>query len=277
MAERYADVIFFQPSYGELAVRPYMHLYLAMNPDTYPHHVPGRDVPVVVHAPSRRQVKGTAEILATLEKLKAEGINFTLKLLEGLPNSEVVRQLVDADVVVDELTEAHYGLLGLEGMATGCAVAGGNHLGLVPLPPNPPVLHLDPSNVYTQLRRLLSDKELRVEMAQQGRPFIEKYHDRRQVAQHVLDCLSSVRDQKYDYYPDFFAAQYRLPQGEVIDSDLKRLTAEIVQRHGLPEGIVPQDMIKRGLMSLEGLDDSQAIPQWQPNTTPAQYDSAALS
>lgn len=268
MAERYADVIFFQPSYGELAIRPYMHLYLAMNLESYAHHVSGRDVPVVVHAPSKREIKGTAEILATLEKLKGEGVKFTLKLLEGLPNTEVIRQLVDADVVVDELNEAHYGMLGLEAMATGCALAGGNHHELVPMPPDPPMLHLNPENLYAQLRRLLTDKSLRLQLAAAGRPFVEKYHERSRVAQHMLDCLES--GQQRDYYPGFFARDYQIPNGDVIDTDLKRLTAEIVQRHGLPEDIDPQDMIKRGLMAADGLNPSQPIPRWTAASWPAQ-------
>ncbi len=262
MAERYADVIFFQPSFAELAVRPYMHMYLAMNLETYGYHVSGRDVPVVVHAPSNREIKGTAEILATLEKLKAEGVEFTLKLLEGLPNEEVIRQLVDSDVVVDELNEAHYGMLGLEAMATGCALAGGNHPELVPLPPDPPMLHLNPQNLYTQLRRLLTDKELRLRLAAAGRPFVEKYHDRTRVAEHMLECLESTQNHESDYYPSFFASDYRPLKDELINPDLQRLTAEVVQCYGLPEDIDPQDMIKRGLMSQEGLNPSGSIPRW---------------
>lgn len=262
MAERYSDVMFFQPSYGELAVRPYMHLYLAMNLESYGHHVSGRDVPVVVHAPSKREIKGTTEILATLEKLKLEGVKFTLKLLEGLPNEEVIRQLVDADVVVDELNEAHYGMLGLEAMATGCALAGGNHHELVPLPPNPPMLHLNPENLYAQMRLLLTDKDLRLQLAGAGRPFVEKYHERANVAQHMLDCLELRQDQPLDYYPSFFSRDFRLPGDEVIDADIQRLTAEVVQRYGLPPDVDPQDMIRRGLMVTDSLTSSQQIPRW---------------
>ena len=266
MAERYADVNFFQPSFGELAVRPYMHMYLAMNLETYGHHISGRDVPVVVHAPSKREIKGTTEILATLEKLKSEGVRFTLKLLEGLPNEEVIRQLVEADVVVDELNEAHYGMLGLEAMATGCALAGGNHHEVVPLPPNPPMLHLNPENLYTQVRRLLTDKGLRLQLAAAGRPFVEKYHDRANVAQYMLDCLELGQDQPLDYYPSFFSRVFRLPGDEVIDADIQRLTTEVVQKYGLPPDVDPQDMIRHGLMASEGLNPSQHIPRWSTGT-----------
>jgi hypothetical protein len=35
-----------------LAVRPYMHGFAPINLSLYPCHIPGREVPVVVHAPS---------------------------------------------------------------------------------------------------------------------------------------------------------------------------------------------------------------------------------
>jgi len=264
MAEKYADVIFFQPSYGELAVRPYHHLYLALNLELYPHNVPARDVPVVVHAPSNRQIKGTAEILATFERLKGEGVEFELTLMEGLPNEEVIRQLVNADVVVDELNEAHYGMLGLEGMATGCAVAGGNHSNLVPIPKNVPVLHLNPDNLYDQLRRLLTDKSLRLGLAQAGRPFVEKHHDRVNVAQYMLDRLASG-DSQADYYPSFFTTEYRLSEGETIDSELKELTGQIVKARGLPYGVDPDTLKARGLIT--GDFSGGNMPRWAPNTS----------
>jgi hypothetical protein len=263
MAERYADVIFAQPTYAELAVRPYRHVYLAVNPELYKSHVPGRDVPVVVHAPSCRGVKGTEEILATLDKLKAEGVAFELRLLENMPNYEVIRQLQNADVVIDELNEAHYGMLAMEGMATGCAVAGPNLAGgPITMPPDPPVLHINPAIVYSQLRRLLTDKSLRLQLAYAGRPFMEKHYNYLNVTANMLRCLDPKEAPPYDYFPEFFARDYHLPEGQVIDDNLKRLTAQIVQRCGLPKSADPQDMIARGLMSPDGLNLSRPIPRW---------------
>jgi len=269
MAERYADLMFFQPSYGELAIRPYMHLYLAMDLTSYPHKVPERDVPVVVHAPSKREIKGTTEILATLERLKSEGVHFTLQLLEGLPNTEVIRKLVDADVVVDELNESHYGMLGLEGMATGCAVAGGNHPGVVPLPKDRPVLHLNPANVYSQLRRLLTEKEFRLQMAHAGRPFVERYHDRLRVAEHMLQCLTAEKRARFDYYPEYFTRHYRLPDGERISENLKSLTGQIIQQWGLPSDVSPEDLVRRELLSDDQVGSS-SIPKWNSSVPVAE-------
>ncbi len=266
MAERYADVIFLQPSYGELAVRPYMHLYLALNLEIYPHRIPARDIPHVVHAPSKRQLKGTAEILEAVGRLKDEGAKFTFELIEGRPNHEVINRLADADVLIDELNESHYGMLSLEAMATGCAVAGGNLPAFVPIPSDRPVLHLNPANLFQQLRRLVTDKSVRLEMAAAGRPFVAKYHERCKVAQHVLDCLDQPQNVRHDYYPSYFAGYYRPPQGHLIPSELQRLTAEVIQRYGLPEGVSSRGMIERGSLSANGLSESQPVLVWKPNT-----------
>lgn len=263
MAERYADAIYSIPSQSELAVRPYMHFYVAVNLSLYEHRVPERDVPVVVHAPSFRGLKGTEEILAALEKLRSEGVKFELRLLEGKTNQEVIRELEDADVVVDQLDVPLHGMLALEGMATGCAVAGGNHPEFIPLPPDRPVLHVGVANVYSQLRRLLTDKELRLRLAYSGRPFVEKYHDYREVARRMLECVENGDSQKPDYYPDFFASRYHLPEGETISESLQSLTREIVMTYGLPENVDPQAMVERGLMAADNRHSLETIPRWK--------------
>jgi hypothetical protein len=262
MAERYADVIYSIPSQSELAVRPYMHFYVAVNLSLYGHRVPERDVPVVVHAPSWRGLKGTEEIIAALERLRSEGVRFEFRLLEGKTNQEVIRELVDADVVIDQLDTPLHGMLALEGMATGCAVAGGNHSEFIPLPPDRPVLHVGQANVYSQLKRLLTNKALRLRLAYEGRPFVEKYHDYLKVTERMLECVED-KSRKADYYPEFFARDYLPPQDEVIPENLLRLTTEIVKTYGLPEDVDPQDMIARGLMAADSDDSLNDIPRWK--------------
>jgi hypothetical protein len=249
MAERYADVILAQPLYAELALRPYHHLYVAVNLELYTCCIPGRDVPVLVHAPSDRGTKGTQEILAALESLRSEGVAFELRLLEGLSNREVVRQLVEADVVVDQLFAPMYGFLALEGMACGCVVACGSHPECVPLPPDRPVVPITAKTVYPQLKRLLTDKELRLRLAQASRPFVERYHDHVKVARNMLQCLELPQESGEDYHPTFFARHYRLPEGITLPDSLKQLTAQVVTRWGLPDGVAPQDLVDRGLMA----------------------------
>jgi len=116
---------------------------------------------------------------------------------------------------------------------------------------------------------LLTDKELRIRLAHEGRAYAGLHHDHVQVAQRILDALSG-KTRQYDHYPQFFARSFHLPKGVEIPEDLKRMTARIVQRWGLPEGLDPHDMIKRGLMSADGLTPSRSIPRWKALSSPAE-------
>jgi hypothetical protein len=261
-AEMYADLIFSVPDQSVLGVRPYMHAFVPMNMSCYTFHVPARDIPLVVHAPSRGWLKGTEYIMKALEDLRAEGVSFDLRLLQDIPNQQVIDAFVDADVVIDELFFPLYGKTTLEAMACGCAVANGDDEGYEPFPPDRPICQINPENIRKQLGNLLTNKELRIKLAHEGRNYAEKYHDHIAVTQQIVKYLNNDNLIQYDYYPAFYARDFRLPDGEVIPEELKRMTTEIVKTWGLSENVDPQDMIRRGLMSQDGLDPTASIPRW---------------
>src|SRR6185503_18207923 len=101
----------------------YMHFYAPINLSRVRAKVPGREVPVVLHAPSRRDIKGTAEVMRALDELEREGVRFERRFLEGRPNPEVLREVADDDVVIDQLHLPLHGRFGVEAMAAGCALA----------------------------------------------------------------------------------------------------------------------------------------------------------
>lgn len=266
-AERYSDLIISQPNQSGLAVRPYYHFFVPMSLSLFRGNIPARDVPVVIHAPSSKPVKGTELIMEALNRLHSDGVSFEMRLLHQVPNFEVIAALRDADVVIDQLYSATYGKLGLEAMASGCAVASRNREDCDPIPPNRPIWHISPENLYDQLKRLLTDKVLRVRLAREGLQYVNRYHDHVNVARRIIAFLKNQELQPCDYYPSFFTRKYSLPPGVVISDDLRQMTAQIVQRWGLPEDVDPCDLVRRGLISADALDVSKAIPRWKP--TPA--------
>ena len=263
LIEMYSDHIFSVPNQSSLALRPYQHLFVPVDLSKYMGQVPGREVPTIVHAPSVKSVKGTEFILPVLERLRSEGVPFELRLLEGMSNLEVLTALGDADVVIDQLHTPLHGKLGVEAMASRCALACGNREDYEPVPPDRPIWNIDPVNLYDQLRRLLLDRELRVRLAHEGRAYVERYHDHEKVARSIVERVNGDQAQEYDHYPRFFADRFELPKGITLPKELQRMTAKIVQRWGLPDGVDPQDMIRRGLMSADGLKPSRPIPRWK--------------
>ena len=248
-AEWHSDVVLSQPNQSGLAVRPYHHLFLPVDLSAFDSNIPGRAVPRVIHAPSSTGMKGSDLILPALERLKSEGIAFDLQFLHGVSNAEVLRAMSQADVMVDQLHFPLHGKAGVEAMASGCALATCNREDYEPFPPSRPIWHIDSGNVYGQLRQLLTQRDLRVRLAQESLEYVGRYHAQQVVAQKILDHLEESGTGACDHFPSFFARDYRLEEGADIPQRLQRLTERIVRRWGLPEGIDPKGMAARGLMS----------------------------
>jgi hypothetical protein len=66
-------------------------------------------VPVIVHAPTHRAVKGTDVLLDAVAQLRAEGLRFELVLVEGVTRTEARRIYEEADLCVDQLFAGWYG------------------------------------------------------------------------------------------------------------------------------------------------------------------------
>ncbi len=245
-AERYADAIFSQPNQSGLALRPYAHIHAPVDLARFAPRVPGREVPVVVHAPSEKTIKGTGEIVAALDRLRAEGVRFELRLLHDVPNGEVLAALSEADVVIDQLHLPMHGRLGVEAMASGCALATADRADLEPVPARRPLWPLDPARLDAQLRALFTDRALRVRLAREGVEHARRHHDHVAVARRVVECATRP-DARLEHEPEFFARHYRLPEGATVPERLRRMTAHVARRWGLPEGVTVGDLRARGL------------------------------
>ncbi len=247
--ERYADLVYSQPNQAGLALRPYQHAFAPIDLSLYQSRIPARDIPVVVHAPSDKSVKGTALILEALDRLRAEGVPFDLRLLHGVSNREVREALSDADVAIDQLHLPLHGKLGVEAMASGCALVTCDRVDLEPFPPNRPIHSIGPENLVPALRQLLTDKARRVQLAREGREYACRHHDHRKVMRQILDNVNAESITRYDHYPTFFARHYQLSPGVTIPLPIQQLTRQVVRQWGLPEGVSADDLITRGLMA----------------------------
>jgi hypothetical protein len=73
------------------------------------------------HAANHRGAKGTEFLIAAVDRLRAEGIDLDLMVIEKRPNREALELIAAADIYVDQLVFA-YALAALEGMALGKVV-----------------------------------------------------------------------------------------------------------------------------------------------------------
>lgn len=169
---------------------PVYGLPLRMNVGQFTPHYPeekkaGEKIRIV-HAPSRRGIKGTPVILETVERLMKEYDQIEFVLVEGKTQDEALKIYETADIVIDQVYVGIYGVFPIECMAMGkpvlCYISEEmkKHY-----PEELPVVSADRDELEEKLRELILDAGKRRELGIAGRRYVETYHDYRAVA-HLL-------------------------------------------------------------------------------------------
>ncbi len=200
-AEKYSDLILSQPDSAQLQSLPYMRTHVPLDLSEYDFLVPGRDVPLVLHAPSVPQAKGTDVVADVVRALKEEGLKFEYRLITNMPNNELRQLLTQSDIVVDELYSATVGVLSSEAMATGNVVLVHYLAEYCKVPPGCPAVNVDRFALKETLRHLILDVERRRELATLGRPYVERTNDHVRVCRQILWWLENGGKFVYDFSP----------------------------------------------------------------------------
>jgi glycosyltransferase involved in cell wall biosynthesis len=133
----------------------------------------------VVHAPSDRTIKGTAAVVAAVDRLREDGFEVELTLIENLPREKALLVYRGADVAVDQLRIGWYGVFAIEMMALGKPVVAHIAPGLAEASglPAPPVLDADEGSVERVLRDLAGRRDELPELGARSRAFALERHD----------------------------------------------------------------------------------------------------
>ena len=145
-----------------------------------------REVPVVVHAPSRAALKGSVPVDVTLSRLHEAGL-VEYRRMENVPPEQMPQVMGDADIVLDQFALGTYGVLACEAMAAQrlvishvvpdtrdlVASVSGREL---------PIVEAGPDAIEEAIRGLLADRDAARERAAAGRAFVETLHDGRHSA-----------------------------------------------------------------------------------------------
>jgi glycosyltransferase involved in cell wall biosynthesis len=153
------------------------------------HPIALRERPLIVHAPSRRGVKGTAYVLSAVDQLQKEGYVFDFKLVEDMAHAEAMDIYRKATIIIDQLRIGWYGVVAVEGMAMGKAVVSYIRSDLRHYLPHPtPLAIANPENIVDVLRYLLETPEAIAQYGEVGRIFAQEYHE----AQNISKVLMNI-------------------------------------------------------------------------------------
>jgi len=151
-----------------------------------------RERPVVVHAPSNRQKKGTQYVIDACAQLPVE-----LDIVENLPHEQARERYDRADIVVDQLNAGWHGVFALEAMALGKPV-------VVNLKPDVaaqaeraygtkvPLVPATKETLVDTLRPLVESPALRREIGAASRAYVERVHDIDRIADRLLDIYARL-------------------------------------------------------------------------------------
>lgn len=173
------------PYYEQVHVVP-IAIDLARFHPAYAASMQGR--PLVLHAPTNPDFKGTVFVEQTIRELQKE-MDFEYRRIEKCNHEQAVRLYRDADIIVDQIRCGSYGLLSVETMALGKPVIAYIREDLLPaFPPDLPIYNANPGNLKERLRELLANPALRLELGVKGRKYVERHHAK----EAVVDRLERI-------------------------------------------------------------------------------------
>lgn len=156
---------------------------------------------VILHAPTKQNVKGTAYVTEAIKRLQSEGYDIEFMLLQNIPHDEVMQYYEKADLVIDQLLVGWYGGFAVECMALGKPVMcylREEDLQYIPaqMKQEMPIIRVTPQSLYDKLKATLDHKQELAQVARASREYIEKWHDPHEIAIRIIQDYQACLDRK---------------------------------------------------------------------------------
>jgi len=151
-----------------------------------------RERPLVAHAPSDLEKKGTRYVIEACEHLPVD-----LDVVHGIPHNEAVERFKRADIVVDQMHYLWHGVFAIESMAYGKPVV--THLDETAVRQTEeafglkvPIVAATKDDLVEKLRPLVDSFDLRKRLGEEGRAYVERVHDLDKVADRFIEIYRSI-------------------------------------------------------------------------------------
>ncbi|WP_431473616.1 glycosyltransferase [Ornithinimicrobium sp. W1665] len=171
-------------------------LPVVVDPETWAGGAPPmtRERPVVLHAPSRAALKGSAAADEVLSRLDARGL-VDYRRIEDVPPEQMPALVRDADIVLDQFALGIYGVMAAQVMAAGRVLVLGPLLDDVRRVTEDaagmslPVVEATPDTLADVLEGLVLDRDGARVVAEAGPAFVERVHDGRLASEVLTEHL----------------------------------------------------------------------------------------
>lgn len=192
-SDKYADLIFSNVGMPSFSKREYKTTAIPLDLSDYEYSFTYNSVPQIVHAPSNPTLKGTAIVRLAIKRLEQEGYKFNYIEITNKRNKDVLRELVKSQIAIDQLGGCGTSLFALEAMACGNVVLGAANIEKNPIIPKEcPIIQIDPLKIFEVLKKTLDNPEKWRYLAEKGREYVEKYHDKEIVGSQLKHYISEI-------------------------------------------------------------------------------------
>lgn len=189
IVQDYEVAAYVSPYYQKVHVLP-LAINLKRFRPAYPD--PAKKRPLILHAPTNPQFKGTKYIEAAIRQLKAK-YKFDYRRVEKMNHKMAVRLYQEADIIIDQVLCGSYGLLSVESMALGKPVVTYIRPDLKnKFPKDLPIISASPENIAGQLSFLLKNPELRRNLGIRGRKYVNQVHSVEVVVKKLVDIYTKL-------------------------------------------------------------------------------------
>lgn len=200
--DKYADLIYTtNPDLKNVLpdrtiFRPYTKLDFRLIKPVYKEYNTVRPI-VIVHAPSRRYIKGTEIIETAIRQLIIEGFLIDFQLIENMVNSRAFEIYKKADLVIDQLYVGWYGGFSVEAMALGkpvmCYIRQSD-LKHIPsaMKKEMPIIKTNPVTFYSDLKYILLNRDRLKKISINSRNYIQKWHDNDKIAKVIVKDYKTI-------------------------------------------------------------------------------------
>ena len=148
----------------------------------------------ILHAPTSRAIKGTKYLLQACKKLRENGYNIELQLIEKTSHEKAIRMYLDADIVVDQLLVGWYGAFAVEVMALGKPVIcylREEDLNFLPFKDKIPIINATPFNIYDVLKNIIDEFNNLSRISKLCKRYVRFVHDPIKIAKRVIKAYRS--------------------------------------------------------------------------------------
>ena len=170
----------------DLFPKPYRteaRLILSEFEQSYPD--PCKKRPLIVHAPSKKWVKGTDAVLRAVEELRTK-YEFDFQLIHSVERPKALEIIRNCDIMLDQFVIGEHGVAAIEAMAFGKPTICYIKPSLVQKFPDLPIVNANQENLAEVISSLLKDGQRRYEIGRLSRTYVEKYHDAHKIARKLV-------------------------------------------------------------------------------------------